>query len=70
MKRNPEKEKTVELGWKHFREKDETYAPNAEGWGTRRVSVPLTSNRIDIMRLLKSTFFPNGKSFYGNAEEM
>lgn len=71
-KKNPEKEKTVELGWKHFREKDETYAhvPMQKGGGTRRVSVPLTSNRIDIMRLLKSTFFPNGKSFYGNAEEM
>lgn len=71
---NPEKEKTrkVELGWKHFRERDETYVhvPLSKGGGTRIVNVSLSSNKMEVLRLLKSKFFPGGKSIYGKEEEM
>ena len=72
--KNPrkKKDKVIELGWKHFREKEGkyVYVPSSQGGGPRRVSVPLGTTRMDIMRLLKSTFFPGGKSDYGKEEEM
>lgn len=67
-----DKEKSIKLGWKHFCEKEGkyVYVSSQKGGGPRRVTVPLATTRMDIMRLLKSTFFPGGKSYHGKEEEM
>lgn len=73
-KRKLEEQKTkrVQMGWKHFREEDQIYyqVPLAKGGGSRHEIMALTSNKMDVLRLLKSTFFPNGESCHGKIEEM
>ena len=66
------KTKKIQIGWKHFSEKENkfTLVPLAKGGGSRMVDLPLSSNRLGIMKVSKELFFPNGESFFGNMEDM
>lgn len=66
------KSRKIQLGWKHFSEKQEKFilVPLAKGGGSRTVDMPLSSNRVDLMRASRELFFPNEESMFGNAEEM
>ena len=72
LENEKKKSKRVQVGWKHFREEVEDYVlvPLSKGGGSRHATISLSSNRIDVMKLCKSIFFPNGESFYGKAEDM
>ena len=67
-----EKTKRVQVGWKHFREEagDHVLVPLSKGGGSRYATLPISSNRMDVMKLCQSIFFPDGKSHYGEASEM
>ena len=32
--------------------------------------LPLSSNRLDVMKIAKELFYPNGESLFGNMEDM
>lgn len=66
------KTKKVQLGWKHFREEDDTYVlvPLSKGGGSRTVDVPVTISRIELYQTCKGLFFPNGHSLFGEADDM
>lgn len=66
------KTKKVQLGWKHFRDEDNTYVqvPLSKGGGTRTVDVPVDTTRSDLREISKDLFFPLGKSIFGTADEM
>ena len=72
LEKEKKKSKRVQVGWKHFREEVEDYVfvPLSKGGGSRYATMLLSSNRIDIMKLCKSIFFPNGVSYYGKTEDM
>lgn len=42
----------------------------AKGGGTRTISTPTTSNRIDLIQEGKELFFPKGESLFGRVEDM
>lgn len=67
-----QKTKRIQVGWKHFREEaeDHVLVPLSKGGGSRYATLPISSNRMEIMKLCQSIFFPNGKSHYGEASEM
>ena len=70
LEREKKKSKRVQVGWKHFRDEVEDYVlvPLSEGGGSRYATLLLSSNRVDVMKLCKSLFFPNGESFYGKED--
>lgn len=72
LAKEKEKTKRVQVGWKHFRGEVEDYVlvPLAKGGGSRYATMPLSSNRMEVRKLCKSIFFPNGESYYGKAEDM
>lgn len=66
------KNKQVHLGWKHFREQDDTYVlvPLSKGGGSRKVDVPVTISRFELYQTCKSLFFLDGQSVFGHADDM
>lgn len=72
LEREKKKSKRVQVGWKHFRDEVEDYVlvPLSKGGGSRYATLLLSSNRVDVMKLCKSIFFPNGESYYGKEEDM
>lgn len=66
------KSKQVHLGWKHFREQDDTYVlvPLSKEGGSRTVDVPVTISRFELYQTCKSLFFPDGQSVFGHADDM
>ena len=72
LEKEKNKSKRIQVGWKHFREEVEDYVlvPLSKGGGSRYATMLLSSNRIDVMKLCKSIFFPNGESHYGRTEDM
>lgn len=60
------KTKKIQIGRKHFSEKENKFilVPLAKGGGSRMVDSPLSSNRLDIMKVAKELFFPNGESLW------
>ena len=66
------KSKQVHLGWKHFREQDDTYVlvPLSKGGGSRKVDVPVTISRFELYQTCKSLFFLDGQSVFGHADDM
>ena len=71
-KKAVEKSRKVQLGWKHFKghAKGFVLVPLAKGGGTRTISMPTTSNRIDLIQEGKALFFPKGESIFGRVEDM
>lgn len=72
LEKEKKKTKRVQFGWKHFRDEAEDYVlvPLSKGGGSRYATMLLSSNRMDVMKLCKSIFFPNGESYYGKEEDM
>lgn len=71
-KRAIEKSRRVQLGWKHYKGHAKGFVPVplAKGGGTRTISMPTTSNRIDLIQEGKALFFPKGESMFGRVEDM
>ena len=67
-----EKSRRIHLGWKHFKghAKGFVLVPLAKGGGTRTISMPTASNRIDLIQEGKALFFPKGESIFGRVEDM
>ena len=65
-------EKFRKIEWKHFKSHRQGFvlAPLAKGGGTRTLSMPTTSNWLDLIQEAKALFFPKGKSIYGRVEDM
>lgn len=72
LEKKKQKSKRIQVGWKHFQEEVEDYVlvPLAKGGGSRYATMPISSNRIDVMKVCKSIFFPHGESYYGKEEDM
>ena len=71
-KKAVEKSRKIELGWKHFESHAQGFVlvPLAKGGGTRTISMPATSNRLDLIQEGKALFFPKGESIFGRVEDM
>ena len=71
-KKAVEKSRKIELGWKHFKSHAQAFVfvPLAKGGGTRTISMPATSNRLDLIQEGKALFFPKGESIFGRVEDM
>ena len=71
-KKAVEKSRKIQLGWKHFKDHAHGFVlvPLAKGGGTRTISMPTTSNRIDLIQEGKALFFPKGESLFGRVEDM
>ena len=71
-KRAVEKSCRVQLGWKHYKghAKGLVLVPLAKGGGTRTISMPTTSNWIDLIQEGKALFFPKGESIFGRVGDM
>ena len=67
-----QKLKKVYLGWKHFKEQEQSYTlvPLVKGGESRVVEMPLTSCKMDIYQTCKNLFFPEGNSIFGNEGDM
>lgn len=72
--KKPEKLKTkkVQLGWKHWKEQEQVYVlvPLVKGGGSRVVEMTLDSNKMDLYKACKNLFFPEGRSIFGNEDDM
>ena len=67
-----QKMKKVQLGWKHFKEQEQSYTfvPLIKGGGSRVVEMAVSSTRMDIFNTCKDLFFPGGNSIFGNEDNM
>ena len=66
------KTKKIHIGWKHFRDQENTYVlvPLAKGGGSRTIDVPVDITRTELIKMGKDLFFPNEQSIFGASEEM
>ena len=66
------KTKKIHIGWKHFRNQENTYVlvPLAKGEGCRTIDVPVDMTRAELIKMGKDLFFPNEQSIFGASEEM
>lgn len=64
LEKEKEWSKRVQVVWKHFQEevKDYVFVPLSKGDGSRYA--------VDVMKLCKSIFLPNGVSYFGKTEDM
>lgn len=60
----------VHVGWMHFMENSYKSIRQANGGGTRDLALPLNANKKEVIDAAKQYFFPNGKSQFGNEEDM
>ena len=53
-----QKTKRIQVGWKHLREEaeDHVLVPLSKGGGSRYATLPISSNRMEIMKLCQSIF--------------
>lgn len=67
-----QKMKKVQLGWKHFKEQEQSYTfvPLIKGGRSRVVEMAVSSSKMDILKTCKDLFFPGGNSIFGNEDNM
>ena len=41
-----------------------------KGGGTREISVPIESSYVEVLRIMKEVYFPDGMSTFGNEDIM
>ena len=64
--------KKIQIGWQHYNESERRYVSLrlVKGGGTREISVPMQSSYVEVLGIMKEVFFPDGKSSFGDADNM
>lgn len=67
-----EKTRSISVGWMHFCQAKQRYISVrlARGGGSRNLAVPLSSTVSDLKKKMKTLFFPDGRSTYGEEDDM
>ena len=67
-----EKTRSISVGWMHYSSVKERYISVglARNEGSRTIAVSLSSFTFDLIKEMKSLFFPHGNSTYGKKDDM
>ena len=64
--------KKIQIGWQHYSENEKRYVSVrlVTGGGTREISVPIQSSYVEVLRIMKEVYFPDGMSTFGDEDVM
>ena len=64
--------KKIQIGWQHYSENEKRYVSVrlVKGGGTGEISVPVQSSYVEVLRIMKEVYFPDGKSTFGDEDLM
>jgi len=64
--------KKIQIGWQHYSENEKRYVSVrlVKGGGTREISVPIESSYVEVLRIMKDVYFPDGMSTFGDEDIM
>ena len=72
VKQRSRTSKKVQVGWMHYNEDQQRYVAvrMSRGGGTRDINMSVQANIEMVLNTASSVFFPDGKSCFGNLDEM
>ena len=64
--------KKIQIGWQHYSENKKRYVSVrlVKGGATRKISVPIQSSYVEVLRIMKEVYFPDGTSTFGDEDVM